>query len=172
MVTDETSALTRLADLLAALTGLDDDAVLLGYGDGPKPTTSHLTLIPLANDGIGLPARRAGDVVHAHELQVLVTAYGAEALAGLAAAKTLLMSDAVEMFEALGDGLAVRTVSALSDQTALQHTSYEPRASLTVTCGYTTTTEAADPPEASSVSVTVNGTPDVIVEPPPEEASP
>lgn len=174
MIASLPAAVLRLAALVVSLTSLTEGQVLIGHGDGPRLTSAFVTLIPLADRGVGLPGRAAGSVVHAREATVLLTGYGATAVSALRTLSTLLWSDAPEMFEAVGEGLAIREVSSVSDQTAIAHTSYEPRAALTVTVGYVATPEADGPPAAEQVRVGVEAvgvlgpTADVIVEPPDE----
>ena len=146
-------ALLRLCALIVALTPLTEAQVLLGYRDLPRPSGAHVTVLPLASPAVGFPR----GAHHARELQILLTAYGEAATQALDALATALWSDAPAMHAASADGLAIRAVAPVQDQTALQATSYEPRSSVTVTVGFVAAPEVPAPAEAGSITLDVDG---------------
>lgn len=156
--------MVAFADLVTTLTGLAETLVIIGYGDGSVRDVSHIELHELTDDGVGFPTRSGTTHTHTREVPVLVTAYGTAAVTALSKLPTQLWGDTLVMHTAVAAGLTIRGVSPISNQTAIQTTSYEPRASLTVTIGYVhTQTGVAGPTEATSVEVEVQGEEDVIV---------
>lgn len=150
---NQDAALELFREQLVTMTGLADGVVFHGPLDTPAPVSSWMVLTPLAERGRGRP-RRSLTVVHqAREVDVVVSAHGATAVAGLLDAHASLLSDSQEATSALDNGVATGRVGPVSQPNNVNRTAFEPVATFTVTLSYNKTVSQSAPASATSIAV-------------------
>lgn len=156
------AAMQLVGDLVVGLTGLPSTSVMFANTDQAQPSVDHIIMQPLADEGVMHPVRVGANAQQACEVDVLLTAHGWAAVTALRALKTTIWMDTPTRITSIQAGLMLRSVSSVTDQSALDSSSVQPRAAMTVRFAYVLEVAAAEPPEATEVYVTVNGGPAII----------
>lgn len=150
-------AISAVIAAIVSITGLPDAMVYRAFGDGPVGTPDRIVVTPISDIRRGTWERDGAGINVARRLSLQIDGYGLTAVDGVHAVADTIQSDGAAS-RALSDaGVAVQRVDTTRDTTALQTSTYEPRATLSIVVGYIRRTETQGYPDATSISVDIRG---------------
>lgn len=151
------TAMPALLTWLRAVSGLAGDLVRASYQTAPTGATAYIVVTPQSDVARSATARVGTAIEQSRRLTVQIDGYGWPAVEGVRRAAVLAQSDDAASRTMYAAGLSVTRVGNVRNTTALQTSTYEPRATLDLVVGYVTTTASTAPEAATQVRVDIEG---------------
>jgi len=149
-------ALAELRAVVVALAGYASDAVLLSYGDRPRPATPHLYLWVVSDSPVTHPLTTGPTVTQHRDLVVQIDARGAWTH-GSAAGLLERLAAVIYSDTPAALGVAVQDVGEVIDGTASERrpNGYEPATNLRIRVRYIAAQTVDPVPLATEIRTTI-----------------